>query len=605
MIHDYYCVNCGNKLKGNEIKFDLAELIGLRDPARTAADPNSLVDPSVLLANAERSGGKLEHQKPCKVELSLKIYLAILGRNTNRQGVDLKTLTSSTYDDLPDSIGMIFSSNENREAAQQKINEYVDELENHFLFRAPEGGDNPDARQNLENYTAVFYIWPEFFENGASSELYTIRYTTSRTEANPMPVRSPEQIRGYCPHCGKPVLMGTGLYPHVMIGLLGAQSAGKTTLIMAMLEEISKNFEQCGINFPENVLCDSRLGDVKKNQELYRKGWAMFKTSAQGENSFNASLILEAEKTKKRMIVTFADIAGEQCYDVDKDAMNLDALQRFPLINSCSAYILCSCLDQKEYGNGTSTPQELPPAAVLKIAKGIYSHLRDSRRIPPLCIFMTKADVAKSAAQQAASKNPLAEIKVSPRYNFSKMLENLVNTYSAVGNEDIREPLRWCATTYRQMSNQTYVSMLSGSALGRKAEPCPTPDHVEMCEDGPFSRLRVDELLRWIFQTVGLTPVNKNGYCFRLVPSFSENYCASDSNYRPWLYTDGEAGPRSEAIQHVFMNRSVLDRDIFNAFAAPASAEQPKGLGKFISFTKQEKSATVDSVIRDADALIQ
>lgn len=30
MIYDYYCIDCGKKFAGQEIRFDIAELIGLR-----------------------------------------------------------------------------------------------------------------------------------------------------------------------------------------------------------------------------------------------------------------------------------------------------------------------------------------------------------------------------------------------------------------------------------------------------------------------------------------------------------------------------------------------------------------------------------------------
>ncbi len=596
MVYDYYCVNCGNKMHAGEIKFDLAELIGLRDPSKTTADKISLVSPNVLLANIERSGGKLVHKQPCKVEFPLNIYLGILGQNSDRPNVDMQKIMMYSYDELEEAVGLIFSSNENREAAQQKINEYVAELESHFLYKGPKGENERQGRHKTSNYYATFILYPEFFDDGKSKELYTLRYSYNIAEPNPRSIQAPEEIRGYCPKCGKPVLMHAGKYPHVLIGLLGAQSAGKTTLIMSMLEEMKHSYDAIGINYPDNVLCDSRRDDVRKNMELYRKGWAMFKTSAQGENAFNASLLLESAKSHRRMIVTFADIAGEQCYDVDSDNMNLDALQKFPLINSCDAYILCSCLDQTEYGNGNES-LDLPPDAVMKIARGIYSHLHDSRKVPPLCIFLTKADVAKSAAAQAAGNNPLAALRVSPLYNYKKLLDNLVTTYSAVGNEDIREPLRWCGRVFQEMQQYTYISMMSGSALGRGASPCPTPEAVEMCPDGKFSRLRIDELLKWIFQTVGLVPVDEKGYCFRVVPSYSERYTRKGEQINRDFFSVPEAGPRSEGIQHVFMNRTPLDREINDIIHG--KVEEPRGF-----FFRNANPTTVESVIEAKDAYL-
>ena len=65
MAYNYYCVNCGNRFKGEEIKFDLFELIGLRktDKAESKAIQESLIIPGVLKGNAQQCKVKLEHGK--------------------------------------------------------------------------------------------------------------------------------------------------------------------------------------------------------------------------------------------------------------------------------------------------------------------------------------------------------------------------------------------------------------------------------------------------------------------------------------------------------------------------------------------------------------
>lgn len=577
MIHKYYCVNCGNRFNGEEIKFDLFELIGLRDAGdeNSTANPAALIIPGVLKGNADACGQKLVHGKLCPITLSLRTLFTIL--SVNSDDMTRAALQDCKYDD--DDFRNVFESliktNENIAVVQQKVDEYVSQIKKLFVLEK----GKPDNSDNLSDYRRTFYVKPEFFDNGRSEHIYTLEYADDQYAANTRKIRAPEQIRGYCPKCGKPILQNAGKYPHVLIGLLGAQSAGKTTMILSMLQDILLNFYEHGIELPTNVLCDSRHKITRQNQKLFNNGWLPVKTQETGVNSFNASLLLESRGSDKKLLVTFADIAGEQCYDPQTDSIKLDAVQVFPLINSCDVYILCSCLDNTQYirADEAASSQEvrrgkrikMPPQAVLRIADGIYDNLRDFRntehKTPPLCIVMTKADVVTDAKAQPTTKNPFDRIKYPKPYFYDSQFTNLSRTYKTFGESKIREPLEWSCKAYDMMSNKAYISIMACSATGRVGDTW-TKENEEptLNENGPFESMGIYDLVDWLFKVIGLSPVFGN-YRFEGVPSYRERYLKAigQERYRNEHYTNLGAARRCEGVAHVFLNPTTVDRDIY------------------------------------------
>ena len=577
MIYRYYCVNCGNQMNGEEIRFDLSELVGVRDASdpNTTANPAALISPAILEANAESNGGKkLVHGQMCPVTISLSTYLGILGRYTGK----IKEMLAYGYndDDLRDAVSQLVKTNENAEAAGEKIDEYVATIKT--LFVADKAHQDSE---DTKDYKRTFYVKPEYFENGRSKHMYSLEYAHDAITPAPKKIRAPQPIRGYCPKCGKPILLNAGKVPHVLVGLLGAQSAGKTTMILSILQEIEQRFSELGIEYPGNVLCDSRYSITNHNRLLFRNGWLAPKTNATGVNSFNASFLIEQARTHYKLLLTFADIAGEQCYDPETNAINMEAMERFPLINSCDVYILCSCLDRTQYVRADNVNEEqtikMPPQAVMMIAKGIYGNLRDFRKqakkTPPLCIVMTKADVVTDAKAQAIVRNPFDQIQVADSYIYKSQFDNLSMTYRTFGADKIREPLDWCCKAYAQMKDKTYLSMMACSATGRNGEVWTGKEDILIPENekGPFEPNGIKDLVQWIFHAIGITPI-MGRYRFLGVPSYDEQYYRSSPNgeyYRLDHYTEKGARERCRYIPCVFMNPSQTDRMIVQAPASP------------------------------------
>lgn len=289
MIHKYYCVNCGSRMNGEEIRFDLSEIIGVKsvDDENTIVNRAALVSPDVMEANAESYANerrKLVHGQLCPITMSLKTYLGILGKNTGM--LDEMLSYEHNDEDLRAAVSRIVKTSDCTEVVEFRIEEYVARIKSLFVAdKAHEGSkDNKD-------YKRTFYVKPEYFEEGRSKHMYTLEYAYDLNSPRTKKIGT-RPIRGYCPRCGKPVLLNAGKYPHVLVGVLGAQCAGKTTMILSMLQEIEDNFSELGIEFPGNVLYDSRYLITRRNQERFNKGWLPAMTCSTGENSFNPSLLI-------------------------------------------------------------------------------------------------------------------------------------------------------------------------------------------------------------------------------------------------------------------------------------------------------------------------
>ena len=570
MIYKYYCVNCGNRFEGKDIRFDLFELIGIRDPDKmnSTASKIALVNSGVIKGNAGPS--KLKHGVLSPITLSLESLFRILSVNSPGVTKDLlkQILQKGVRDE--NEIRQVFENaldtSEKDEVMSKIAEEYWSQI--NTLFNKDPGNQDSDK---LADYKMTFYVKPEFFDNGNSEEIYTLEYKHDVRKPNTLKIRAPQPIRGYCPGCGEPILQNAGKYPHVLVGLLGAQSAGKTTMILSMLQDLMKNYGRHRIEYPGAPLCDSRFHITQRNQKMFNNGWLPVKTEEKGVNSFNASLLLEAEGTNKKLLVTFADIAGEQCYDPDLDSIRLSAVQKFPLINSCDVYILCSCLDNTQYIRADDTTEQeeridMPPQAVIRIADGIFDNLRDYRKAefktPPLAIVMTKADVVEDAEEQEATDNPFDEIHVPSNYFFDAQFRNLSETYQTTEEEKVREPLEWCCKAFNTMKNKTYMSMMACSATGRvgkiwtKKEVDP-PRNPE----GRFKSIGVYELTNWVLKVIGLSPVSGN-YRFEGTPSYNEHYvpaAGGGARYRNDHFTDLSSADRCKAVPQVFLNPSPND----------------------------------------------
>ena len=593
MIYDYHCVDCGMKISGDEISFDLGALISGTNEKGTSLSIGQItkITAKELMRLAKKHNVELKHNHRVNMIVSLREYLEILVKKKGeieKRGQtlteELRLISSEDIDGyLKEAVGIIYETAEGQEVEEKEISDYVQRLKSWFSLSVPvekqiliEEGNGEEGvqriraiKKNPQNYIADFWIEPEFFEDGNYSQsLYSIKFSSRQNVAFYTPVRDPLEIRGYCPYCGKPVIKGAGKYPHIMVGMLGAQSAGKTSLIMSMIEELNESFFELGLSFPGEVLCDSKYDIMKKNQILYKKGWAVIKTTAGTDaNTFNATYLLADKNKSFAKLVTLIDIAGEQCYDRQTNEVNIDALRAFPLIGSCSIYLLCSCIDQTGYGNADGKTVSIPPEAVVQIANGIYEQRNQNEKVPPMCIVMTKADMARNPSGLTGSDNPLHEIQAASRdYLFASQLEDLRLIYDTCTSSNIRQPLRWAYNTFNQMKGQTYVSLMACSGLGRLANRYEyeifdqdIPEYIdpETGQPKPFSRKGIINLWKWVLQVSGIIPLENTQYRFTSIPSYIEDYGNGQGKYQ---INEAVLKMRIGGVVRVFINSS--DKDI-------------------------------------------
>lgn len=561
MIYDYYCIDCGEKFKGDEIRFDLAELIGLRQEnnENTFAVKTTMVSFAKLKDYARHSGikGGLKHGQEVLINVTLQEFLELMAENQNNKELQ-EEINNSNYSSKREILKRLYTGNAVGEEADDDVQSFESAIEARFIDKS----DEEDEEKDLGDFVASFRVKPDFFEEGTSEAVYTLEYNYDIHATNLRKLGRNGIIRGYCPKCGKIIIDGAGKYRHNLIGLLGVQKSGKTSTIVAMLEELRLNYRQIGISYPGTPLWDSRAEERKINLELYRNGWAVQKTPvATSEGSFNATLLIENKEKTKKQIFTFVDIAGEQCFDIDTNTVNVNAFQVYPLINSCHVFLLCTGIAPDADNQEQDTV--IQPEAVLEISRGIYSNLKEKENIPPVCIVATKADLAGDAQAQEIYYNPFKEISYNAEYLYADELQNFVTLYEAAVDENVRTALDICFSAYEELAQQTYVSCMSCWALGRKADKLPEGMDIHNIKpyqghnaEGvqPFKRKRIDRLCQWIFQVTGLISVD--GYSFSHIPSMGEGYYVDDIETKGdrKVYSIDEACDRISAVKKVFIN---------------------------------------------------
>ena len=385
-------------------------------------------------------------------------------------------------------------------------------------------------------------------------------------------------IRGYCPKCNEPIAEGSGKYEHLLVGFLGAASAGKTSLFVSMINDVCHYSEQLGIELPE-ILCDGKYDKIMSAITLNKYGWAVGKTDAQVVvEAYNATLLVKRRTGNKTILLSFVDIAGELCYDQDIQDISLEALQTFPLITSCHLYMLCTCVSQMGYGNAEENEQENAAAidnrALIQIANGIYRQRNNQDSIPPMCIVITKADmVLDDANMQNRRKTPF-DLENMPELsgrkfvqqevkNLKEQIEYLQKIYNATNDRDIIESLDWCKRTYDNSKTMTYMAILACSALGRPGRKFDNErDNLERGGD-KFEPRRLKEIWSWILCNLGMMPVCEN-YYLSYIPSFGEGFHMEDERNQTYpvrrVFEEKEEKSRTEAVYQLYLNPSEADQ---------------------------------------------
>ena len=601
MIYKYCCTSCGERFDGEKIAFDLVEMLDMDMDSRIESLLNidnfgkndrkkisyeaihAFITSKELKEIAEAGGTQLQHGVAATITISLRQFFSYM---TVGIVVERGKFADLPKDDMTitHALGNALSVAENAGIVGTIAKKYWEVISESFHLKAAAKSAlrNFDSEtkskviseieNNTDNYEAIFQIKPLFFNN--SDHLYTIQIRKDGNFINIM--RDKGTFRGYCtnPECRKPVLLHTGKYPHRVVGMLGAMSAGKTSMITAMTVEIEEKYAVLGVRPVTGAekLYDDDAENRDKDYELYQHDWAVGKTAGDmgKKTSYNVSFFLtDKSNLTNSVILTLADIAGEKCYDQKKKTIALDAFLKYPMIINCDAYLICACINQKSYGNQDGEEVTMPPDAIQAIASGIYNrYYQDgAERIPPLCIVMTKADKAKENTAAGGENNPFKNISPISKneYLFNDGLNILTSIYNAEKDSNIRRALELCAETYNAMSSMTYTAILSAAAMGRDAVKFQGDSNeigfnMPHSDLGPFRRTRLQDVWRWILKVCGVVPVFGN-YKFEEVPSYLEYYSVDHSH----VYHIDNWEKRLKAVGCIGINRANSDRMMYRA----------------------------------------
>lgn len=593
MIYSYYCVDCGRKLDGGNIAFNLSRMLGLERKMETQStadgvkqsvylkdnfnDPFTLYISGKDLYSYARNSGiiQLENKKTVRIKITLRDVMELFAEKARDKNIQEEILNMG-MNDIGDGkfvLDLSGSSGQNEAALQKEAGVFGKRLR--MIFDKYAEND----KEKEAHYKEIL-ISPEFIDSMSAPEsFYTLRYSSNPLNEGKLEnfFYEGDKIRGYCPYCHAPVLRGTGKYRHRLVGFIGGSRAGKTSLIIAMLVELMNNPKS---GFPKVVeLTDSRIKYRKRQKTLYQKGWKIEKTQPQSvRDSFNVSIWVENQNRKGEYVVlTLADIAGELCLNSD-EKFDRDAIKNYPLIDQCNLYLLCTCISDAGFRvdggkggieNGIST-----------IVDGIEESFSERNEcFPPVGIVLTKADYVESVEKaEPVKENPFRDDNIvrQDKY-FSKgteMLTRLGKIYDMHHDDsDYSRPLSWAGKLFQDYRKKTYLSILYCSATGRNAEIY-SGDAVALAEipyytDARGNRLNfkaanVDVLLWWILQVIGCVPVKgSEGYCCYDIPMYGEGFASDkfkESNRQirqewPWE----EWKMRNDAVYRLFLNQSELD----------------------------------------------
>lgn len=580
MIYDYYCTNCGNKLYGTDIVFDLAQILDLGSERFIKFSP---VD---LREVAERNNQPLVNGQKIRLKITLFDLLGYIGQDFDTR--DQEAMQELSYSAFSNADGQNQMKNllqgnsmQNEEVQDEKIKNWIDAITAKVKLQEKTDSEMSDEEwpQDTSHYELYFWVEPVCFEG--SEEIYTIKYSMEENPANLLPFSYQKKIiRGYCPKCNEPIADGSGKYEHLLVGFLGAASAGKTSLFVSMINDVCHYSEQLGIELPE-ILCDGKYDKIMSAIKLNKYGWAVGKTDAKAVvEAYNATLLVTRRTGNRTILLSFVDIAGELCYDQNIQDISLETLQSFPLITSCHLYMLCTCVSQMGYGNAEENEKENAAAidnrALIQIAKGIYRQRNNQDSIPPMCIVITKVDMASADANmQNRGGNPfdlanMPELNgrdfAQPGVNLKDQITYLRNIYNATNDRDILESLDWCKRTYDNSKKMTYMAILACSALGMPGKKFDKDKYNLEREGDIFQPIQLKEIWSWILCNLGMIPVCGN-YYLSYIPSFGEGFHMADERNQRYqvrrVFEEKEEESRTKAIYQLYLNPSQTDNELY------------------------------------------
>lgn len=313
--HSYFCVSCGEEIKPDQIA--LKTMVSLSFAALDGAS-ETMIDKYPVYVTREELEKLINRMDTAgRQYLTLGEYLEFAYNRRNRN--DLNDTRAENAQ------AALQTYHDSMEAAAAETETDFDEEETDYEIIVP-GFNETVSAQIIKNFpNDICYL--DWKVNDTNGYFY---HLSEKSDAR-------KKITPYwvCAHCREEILTCAFEYRHILIGLLGFPSAGKTCLIAALCHTL---LDQGGI-----------LTATKKSQQEYedmladfKGGYTLAKTAAAGINTYHPSI------QKDNVLWTFVDIPGEVFFEKSQMGMNMEALTSDPKMQmslKCHAYILTADQD--------------------------------------------------------------------------------------------------------------------------------------------------------------------------------------------------------------------------------------------------------------------
>lgn len=380
-------------------------------------------------------------------------------------------------------------------------------------------------------------------------------------------------------------------------GCKGGGIVGKSAECKSLINKFEKSCNEVDIQAILDCI-DPKISDPIK---------AIVAIGGMVTDNVDESLLVKKKQGGRSIILSFIDIAGELCYDQTIGSVSLEALQKFPLIVSCHMYMLCTCVSQKGYGEADEDAAEIDNLALMQIANGIYEQRKNKDTVPPMCIVITKVDMASGDMQSQSmdsTDNPFdranmpelngRSTKKGDAFDLLEQMKYLKDIYATVSNKDILESLNWCKTTYENNKYMTYIAIISCSALGMPGRKY-VQEKYDFENDGDhFRPMHLSKIWSWILCNIGMMPVCEN-YYLSYIPSFGEGFHMEDERNQEYpvrrVFEEKEEENRTKAVYKLYLNPSQADRDLYLYHM-----DEPTGLDKFLKRHKKRRLDILNNI---------
>ena len=252
--------------------------------------------------------------------------------------------------------------------------------------------------------------------------------------------------RRYCPHCGNPLPVQSGMMPTYIITLLGTSSSGKTVYLAALYRLLTRNGIGNGKLPYKGFLKGVEAGISNQNisglsRMLYEDGYLPATTINQFDDPITFQLTFSTEnggKALKRCLTALVDMKGEDL--TDANATTLAMKHQMYRSSDAFLFIVDPSNMPEYYAKAQYDRPTAPSSAHVVLQQLVQDHVasqfpnQEIRK--PSVIAITKADIlmrnahllgipASSYTVQAESTSNMCKEKKYLR-TFHREAENLV-----------------------------------------------------------------------------------------------------------------------------------------------------------------------------------